>query len=276
MPERKILFINSHKLEDFQTCPYKYNLYHIEGLEPRAETRLGLVKGTVWHGMMRVWNQGIIKGRDKFELHAECLDWFWDNHPAIISSEEAHLIAQRFTDYRVKYQADNYTPIAAEKGFSKLLYEDAYCQVIYEGTIDLLLRMKDGTLAWLDYKTQHPGFSRDQYHYSNQFLGYTWAVGNSHGFIDYTTWSKTITNKTLRRSLVSMSPERIETWKELAINWALDIIRTHIQGYFIPNYSACDTKYGFCKYTPICTAEKAIVKMVKEHEFQVVEPYRSW
>ena len=97
MPERKILFINSHKLEDFQTCPYKYNLYHIEGLEPRAETRLGLVKGTVWHGMMRIWNQGIIKGQDRFLLHEECFEWLNDNCPAIISSEDQSLIRQRFT-----------------------------------------------------------------------------------------------------------------------------------------------------------------------------------
>ncbi|KKK90810.1 hypothetical protein LCGC14_2719280, partial [marine sediment metagenome] len=237
-------------------------------------------KGTLWHGLQKVWNEGIQKFTDKdldrFDLHKLCMKWFYDNCPKEIETIEKLLIIKRFAEYRKKYPKINGKIVAVEQGFTKELYRDAYVIIVYEGMIDLLVQRPDGILTWTDYKTQHARYTWDLYPYSNQFLGYTWAVSNNHGIIDYTTWTQTINERTLRTRLHTYDNRRIARWEEQTIEWAHNIVKTYITEDFIETRSSCDGKYGLCPFTPICDIEPAFRDRVKKNEFNKVTPYRSW
>lgn len=273
---RKVLFLNSHGLGNFQRCKKHYLFANIESIVPKRDKRIGIMKGTLWHGIHKIWNEGERLGADAFKTHKKCIEWFNENCPEEIDVQTKLLILRRFAEYRQKYPSVPGTILGIEKGFSKKLYEDAYITVIYEGKIDLLVKTPQGILTWVDYKTQHPAFTRDLYPYNNQFMGYTWAVGNNHGIVDYTTYSTTITDRTFRRQLYSYDSRRIARWKELTIQWALEMVRTYITGNFIENYNGCDSKYGICQYTPICEIEPSFRDRVKSQDFVEIEPYRSW
>lgn len=280
---RLVLSINSHSISNYQGCTLKYKFSNIEGLETKGKISLGLIKGTLWHRMQKIWNDSIYNlqptkptSNDKFEIHKLCSDWLNKNCPPEIVPLDRLLILKRFAEYRSKYLEISGTIVAVEKGFTKELYRDDYVIIVYEGKIDLLIQRHDGILVWRDYKTQHPKFTQDLYPYSNQFLGYTWAIGNNHGIVDYTTWSKTITDRTFRAKLETYDNRRLERWKNLTIKWAHKIVRSHILEDFIETFSECDGKYGICPFTKICNIEPAFRERVKRNEFNKVEPYKSW
>lgn len=285
--DRLVLSLNSHSLDYFQDCSMKYKFTQIENLEPKVRVSKGMSKGTLWHGLQKVWNECIQEyNKDKvdkkayehfkFNLHKVCIEWFHDNCPPEIEIAEKLLILRRFAEYRKKYPEINEKIIAVEQGFTKELYRDAYIIIVYEGRLDLLIQRADKTIVWIDYKTQHARYTWDLYQYSNQFLGYTWAIGNNHGIIDYTTWTQTINERTLRTRLHTYDSRRIKRWEEQTIEWAHRIVRTHIMEDFIETRSSCDGKYGLCPFTPICDIEPAFRERVKKNEFNKIEPYRSW
>ena len=300
---RLVLSLNSHSLDNFQGCTRKYQFTQIEGLQSKKYFK-GMSKGTLWHGLQKVWNEGIelwqnkntigstcwkdyleklspeLKKQDysdyKFNLFKACVDWFNKNCPSEMDSIDRLLILKRFAEYRARYLEIKGNIIAVEKGFTKELYRDAYVIIVYEGKIDLLIKRPEGILVWVDYKTQHPKFTQDLYPYSNQFLGYTWAVGNSHGIVDYTTFSKSITDRTFRAKLETYPYQKIENWKKLTIDWAHRIIKAHITEDFIETFSECDGKYGICTFSTICNTPVTFRERVKKNEFIKGEPYRSW
>jgi len=46
------------------------------------------------------------------------------------------------------------------------------------------------------------------------------------------------------------------------------LIMFHESGYFPPNFSGCDNKYGLCEYLPVCKIDRNMRELVLRNEFK--------
>ena len=270
--ERTVVTMDSQMLTTFQTCPRKYYWAFIRSIEP-VHKKNALSMGSIFHDLFEFVNKGLIE--KKAELPYLVMEAVQSVNFGEVSVEDKVFITKRFMEYFEHWKIEDsyYQPITAEAGFSKILFENEDVVFIYEGRIDLLtLNKRDNTLVWRDYKTSS---GHKLYHHTNQFLGYTWAMGEStaYGMLDYIGKQATKTDKTFEREIVKFHPNQVERWKERAIrtywNFIIDInYEEHLSG--------CDTKYGLCGFTTLCERDPEIHEQLIQIKYQPKESWSAW
>ena len=273
-----VLTLDSHALSQFQDCRRKFQLATIRSLEPK-KAHAALSKGTLFHSILAEYYNGIKENQNRVELIQQIFTKIINSTDTEFTTDELLAIGKKFIDYTLQYKND-WEPIRIEgfqhTGFAKILYEDAKVKFIYEGRIDLLVRIAGEFDRWVDFKTQNPKYSYDRHPNVNQFIGYSWASGLP-GIIAYVTWSDKTSDKTFRRQDINFTPQFIEKWKQSTIKWYFQILKTIQTQDYEYNFSACDTKYGPCQFHKICpsTNQRAEEYIIK-NEFQKRERWKAW
>lgn len=274
-----VLTLDSHALSQFQDCRRKFQLGTIRALESRKE-KASLSKGTLFHSILAEYYNGIKENQNRTELIQRIFEKIISTTDTEFTTEDLLAIGKKFVEYTNHYKED-WEPIRIEgfqhTGFSKLLYENDRVKFIYEGRIDLLVRIAKQFNRWVDFKTQNPKYSYDRHPNVNQFIGYSWASGLP-GIIAYVTWSDKTSDKTFRRQDISFTPQFIEKWKESTIRWYFRILKTIQTQNYEYNFSACDTKYGPCQFSRICPAtNKNAEDYIIKNEFRKRdERWKAW
>lgn len=256
--ERITLALDSQQLTAYERCPRSYWYSHVKSIETKQE-RKALNIGSVVHDLFEYVNRGLIAGKESLGMLV--LDALRSEAESLekLSPEEKTFILKRFSEYYKHWEVDNkrYQLISAEKGFSKIIYEDNNYLFVYEGRLDAMFYdKKDDQFNWWDYKTHTGNYTL--YKHCNQFYGYTWALmdeGTSCGTIDYIGKQKEKTDKTFFREQVKFSPSQIARWKERAVRTYFNIVN---DTNFHQNTTACEGKYGLCAYTMLCERDPEI------------------
>lgn len=272
------LRLDSHMLSDFQRCAQLGKFAHIEGYRPNQQSG-GLDRGTHWHKLMELRNQGIMNNTPWMATLGFANTYLIEN---LTDKTEAPFYLRKLMEYDTKWSPTekNLKILGTEVGFSKVLWSNDQIRFIYEGKIDLLCEI-DGMKIVVDHKTQHPGFSSERYNlfpHSNQFLGYCWASKFKHVMIDYTTWSDKETDRTYRRNLHPISSEITNRWKEDTIKWYWKILSYIRFNDFSLNRAVCDGKYGICQFADICAyADNPALQQLKLNSGFTKEPrWEPW
>lgn len=277
MSQQITIRIDSHTLSDFQQCMRKGYYAHIKGLRLKGSTPSGIAKGTIWHKLMEYRSLSMKKNKPVDKLFL-IVDWYLKR---VLKDDETlrHEIFKRFLEYHTNYKSDYriYKVIATELGFSKVILENEYVRFVYEGLIDLIVVNAEGMEYFIDHKTQHPAFSKDLFPQNNQFMGYSWASGIKNGIVDYTTWSKAVTDKTFRRPFYYYGSDLIQDWLQDTIVWYWKILEAVKYQTYTKNRSACDGKYGLCQYNQICarSTEQGKLVTIKTH-YEVEPKWEPW
>lgn len=270
------IVLDSHSKDNFHRCEKLYELANIENLEPK-KPRVVIEKGTLWHEIMRLYNLARLEqehvpneqaNKIAQEVTAEA------SAEKKIPAEDCMAIYKRFLEYLKHYKNRRETIVAVEQGFSKQLYKDDYSRYILEGRIDAITDTPGVGVAWKDYKSQ--GSKHNSSGWTNQFIKYSWAVGCNMGFIEYVTWSKSVTENTFRTIPVSHVKEVLKRWKKDTIQ-TFHRLKNCILNQRFQRSWLCEGKYGLCVYHKICTAQTERQKeFVIKRDFVRGEKWRPW
>lgn len=290
MSKQFVLKLDSHQLTAFQECEqyFKYNI--IDNLElaqapliqlklrsgevqqlENADHRRGLNIGTLHHKCLDLNYRLIRRGYDAQKamfLTTRRIDKFAKQ--VSVSNADKLLFTRKFLEYCSFYfDIDRYvSPVGVEAGFSHLLYADQSFKFIYEGKIDLIFVNKNprlespGLLEPMDHKTQTMKYAINPY--SNQFIGYAWAMRKQFGAL----WSRGLTVNIfgIQESLPPKEcfqrfryqyPDRIiDDWVRSTIIWYRRIAQSIIWRNYTRSRTACDRKYGRCEFFGLCSAQE--------------------
>lgn len=244
---KKILRLDSHGLANYKRCPQLFSYSQVLRIEPRKENK-SFDRGTVIAEALQDYYTIKIEGRMvvKEDLRLIIEQRIINSQ---LSEEDKELIASRFLYYHRNYNHESWIPVATEKGFSILLYEDNEYIFIYEGRPDLVIKLSntDGSLAVVDNKSQQR--EGTLYPYNDQALGYCFSLRTNVFIYNYFGLQTTgDPRKWFHRSSIKFSPEILEDWRQTTIKWFKQIAET----LEFKKSWLCETKYGVCAFHDLC------------------------
>lgn len=198
---------------------------------------------------------------------------FWTQKIAAetgLAMDKSYDLASAFMGYRIKYKNDTLIPLAVEKGFTKLLYEDDMNRFSYEGSIDLTaLNPKKMTI--IDHKSESA--NRPIYEHNNQAIGYLYATGATEFMYNYVTLTKV---PEYHRRVHVFTEAQIAQWVSNTTEWFFRAKSAILQRRFLPSLQ-CVGIYGVCPFHRICEQPKDNIKqIVIATNYKRRKPYRSW
>jgi len=266
-----VLTLNSHSLADYQQCPTRYLFTNHLKIQP-AETKPAFVRGDLVTRWLAIYYQNKIKHKEsRKELLLSPLFWTGRIQKAMrVSTNDAFSLYRVLVSYATNYQNDGWEPLAVEKGFSKILYEDDENLFVYEGRPDLIAKDSTGETMVIDHKTRSMKYQI--YEFNNQVLGYLWAGEATVFLYNYLT----LTNSPgFERAPFRFSQDQIEDWRENAIDAYFNIKRD-IERQKFPKSYQCSSKFGVCEFHRICEQPSSNVKLHVIRSNFKPRNYRSW
>lgn len=267
------LILNSHALGDLSQCETKYLYRDILNLAS-LKTKKKMELGTQIAKWLEIYYYNKIKGpRAKFaKTLFNPLIWYKQFiDKCQCSQDEAKRYYRACFDYSTTYVNETWVPLAVEKGFSRVIYEDEENYFVYEGRPDLYAQNNNYNLV-SDHKVQFKEY--DIYPYNNQAYGYLWALGAKEFVYNYIKiLSKTIE---FRRIPTSYDSRAITNWQSNSIETYFRAKRAIQKQSFTQSYQ-CTEVYGLCPFTTICEANTSGTKLfVIQANYKSNPVYRSW
>lgn len=301
-PNRIILAADSHAFSHFTECPQKYflaNLQHLRLIKIQYPTlKDGILKtefksgakelGTFIHDMIARVNRlriRAIKRKVPFDycVTDQTLIQVAFKRIALRKWEKPEDVLfhqMKFMEFYslMKNEYRWLKPLGYEVGFSKVLYEDRDVCFIYEGRIDFV-GQSDSGIHWVDYKSQ----SRETvlYENTNQFLGYSWALGANLGFVQYYGLQKDKPKiEAFRLKSINHTAGLIEQWKKETTNQfrkMASLIPFGEAGFERIRSSCNSGKYSDCQFIKICdNAHTPQVIPGIKRIFYKIEPWHAF
>jgi hypothetical protein len=268
---RFTLSLNSHALSSFQECENKYLFRDIIGLDTLSG-KAAIRRGTVASKFLALYYYNRMKPRKNFQrVLANPLLWVKRIAKDMECSErDAFSLYASFIQYGNQYKFESWNPIAVEKGFSKILYEDSENLFVYEGRPDLIVTDTPGLIV-VDHKTQSRKYSI--YGHNNQAKGYLWATGGTQFVYNYINYIK-VTE--FRREAHLFTQSQIDDWVSCTTDWFFRIKHSITNMKFVPSWN-CNSLYGVCPFHLICEQPKPGVReFVIKSQYKIRKSYRSW
>lgn len=276
--------LDSQLLSMYQRCPRSYYYRATKGIVLNSPNKNALSTGTAFHKLFELQNNLRVNGMSLKEAVKIVYGDIWDLGIEIeelkgFQTDELLFITKRWMEYNERYSTDdaNYDVVAVEKGFSVPM--GGHENHVYEGRIDVVLRDKrTGQYLWRDYKTNS---GQTLYPHTNQFYGYTYALGqlvendDVYGQVDYIGKQKTVTSNTFIRENITFRREQLKTWVEETSSTFFDM-EENIDGFRLPrNLTSCDGKYGKCQFTTLCERPFDIEEQLISMNYKK-EEWKAW
>jgi hypothetical protein len=178
--------------------------------------------------------------------------------------KDAELCIRTCVDYFNYYSNETWIPLAVEKMFSAVIYEDDDLIVVMEGRIDLVAKAGEETIV-IDHKSEGRKSKRSML--DNQFICYPFILGldkvcqNVIGL--QTSYSA---DKRFERILHPYTDNIKQEWYESTIYKAKEIADCSETEFFPRSYSSCN-KWGGCPYKSICETTPDNRAWVIERDF---------
>lgn len=282
---RIVLALDSHQLNDYQMCKQKgwlANVEHLVQLTDRKSFRLG----TFIHDMLHRMGRARMNRREFTDTQLLQMCYKRIARCKAFTQDERMFQMQKITQYYAIEKHQPYQIIGNEVGFSKVLYENNDVRFIYQGRIDRIDRVpKERIISWVDYKTQTKDYRI--FSNSNQFIGYSWALGTNYGFIQfYGLQKEKEPRECFKRQSLFHSSEIIEQWKHDTITTFHEIASRAPFGAaaFERRRCAC-SNFDFntfdintCEYLKICDNApygNDMVERIKRTSYKKVE-WHPW
>lgn len=274
---RLTLTLDSHTLSQITRCENLYNLSTIQGLQPKGQN-FGQYRGTQFHNLLYLFYKSKLRKRPYNQCTLDAMRYL-RLIGKTMKSEDWMLLSRKFGEYCGYYRNENIQPLAVEKGFSKILYEDMHHLFIYEGRIDFIGKfLNDPLRYWVDHKTESR--KEDLNQNSFQFLGYSWALGTTNGLINYIGMQETKgPSDAFRRTIVNHRKDLIEEWKEQTINLYFRLANLHRHGYYTKYRTSCKPyQCRPCDFYEVCnqTNQRKIDAIISTDFAKRDKPWRAW
>lgn len=176
---------------------------------------------------------------------------------------------QQYLDH---YKNDHWIPLEVEKVKSKILYEDENIIILWKAKLDLTVDTNQGIFP-MDHKTMKQ--NRDTTSMNNQFIGQCLIEGTRSIVIDKFGFQTSLKPaEKFIRNMISYDASRLLEWQsEILPYWAYKLLEVNEDGYYPPNFTQCEGKYGKCEFHDICEASVDMRETILKQKFKVGEEW---
>lgn len=177
------------------------------------------------------------------------------NTPAEIdkkNSQEKYKIGWKWVlttieQYYEFYKNDYWIPLLTETVRGKILYEDDEIRILWKAKLDCVMDTNQGIFP-MDHKTMKQ--NRESILLNNQFMGQCHVVGSKSAIINKVGFQTTLEPKEkFTRELKSYDTSQLIEWQSEILPYYAKLLLVYNEtGYWPPNFTNCQTKYGLCDY----------------------------
>lgn len=152
------------------------------------------------------------------------------------------------------YRNDHWVPLEAEVVKSKILYEDEEVRILWKAKLDEVVDNNQGIYP-MDHKTMKQ--NRETVSMNNQFIGQCLIMGTQTMFINKIGFQTTLKpEEKFKRSPISYNGPRLIEWQSEILPYYGKLLLMYAEtGYWPPNFSNCESKYGKCAFYDICESQ---------------------
>lgn len=153
--------------------------------------------------------------------------------------------------YYKRWINDHWVPIEVEIVKGTILYEDDFIRVLWKAKLDLTVDTNQGIYP-VDHKTGKQ--FRKILSMDNQFMGQCLTMRTQNVMINRIGFQTTLKpEEKFIRIPMGYSTERLLEWQsEVLPYYAMELIKFSEMEHFPPNFTSCQTRYGYCGYLKIC------------------------
>jgi len=281
--------MNCPRLTDFR---FNHNFISIGGKSSSLEC------GSIVHTFMKYFYRAIINGVKRSEaagfgltaaqLYIKgcpiCTDYSGDSKPECghkpnefpgVKNTEAEgsgynigwkYVLSTCEQYAEFYRNDHWVPIEIDTVKGEVLYEDSEVRIMWKAQIDLVMDTNQGIFP-VDHKTMKA--RRDTLSLNNQFIGQCLLMKTRNVFIDKIGFQKNLkSEEKFTRPPVSYTAERLIEWQSEILPYYAKLLLMYAEsGYWPPNFSHCETKYGNCAFVDVCQSNPSMREIELKNNF---------
>lgn len=175
--------------------------------------------------------------------------------------------------YNEFYKNDHWIPLFTETVKGKILYEDDEIRILWKAKLDLGVDTNQGIFP-VDHKTMKQ--NRDTISLNNQFMGQCHIMGTRSAIINKIGFQKTLpANEKFTREMKSYESSQLIEWQSEILPYYAKLLLVYNEtGYWPPNFSNCQTKYGLCDYYEhVCSQPMSSRESNLKLYFKATEPW---
>jgi len=274
--DKRIISIDSTKLNTLQMCPRKFNLVFNETRSPLAKPDY-LERGSLIHRMLQTyytlkkyrtrWQQNNTTHEDVINICIRVGQWYAIKQQ--LDVEEVVEILFQFKEYCRFYEHDGWDRIiAVEQVGSLVLYEDDKICILYEMKPDLVLQLDNGIIA-IDHKTAKQ--RKQPSKLANQFMGYCFGLGINNIVVNKIGFQKTLKpHERFNRHTLSYPNDVLEEWRDNTVWWIRQLLEHIREDYWPANFTSCD-KYAGCVFQDVCVKERVAREYELMRSFEIAD-----
>lgn len=284
--------MDSQLLSTLMSCArladYRFN----RNLVPKGTKSNSLEAGSLVHVILEHYAKAIINGKQRQDaldigfsygkLYRQFGDTYLSDVPDTAKGLNLQDDGQKYevgyndviktmAEYFDFWRADNFVIISAEEVRGEVIYEDSELRVLWKAKFD---RIIDGTHGFIsmDHKTAKQ--RRDTISLNNQFIGQCRLMHARQVLIDKIGFQKTLKpSEKFERVLVNYSMDRIAEWTNEIVPYYARMYHVYTTtGYWPPNFTHCENKYGRCQFAGTdgpCEADRNMRDEVNQVMFDV-------
>lgn len=182
--------------------------------------------------------------------------------------DDINLALDTCEQYNVFYGSDPLTPVEVEIVKERVLYEDDEIAILWKAKLDMMADNNVGIFPY-DHKTMSQ--RRDTVSLNNQFMGQCLVSGTRTMFVNKIGFQKSLKpQEKFSRTPVTYSFDRLVEWQSIILPyWAKQMVTYHEMNFWPPNFTHCESKFGFCQFKGICEADTNIRESALQVDFKV-------
>ncbi len=245
---------------------FNHNFHSVRGRSVSMEM------GSAVHANLESYYKAIIKGvtrKDAIGFGMIAGEEYmrgpeWINGEA----DDQQLVRDTMEQYYDFRKNDSWVPLEAEVVRGKLLYEDEDIRILWKAKLDLVVDTNEAILP-IDHKTMKQ--RRDPISLNNQFTGQCLVMGTQKMVVNKIGFQTSLKpEEKFTRHFVNYSLDRLLEWRTVILPyWSKIYLMYAESGYWPPNYTQCENKYGFCEYRLVCEGDRPDRERILGQDFFV-------
>lgn len=271
--------MDSQVLTTLMSCPrlhdFKFNL----NLVAISGKSVSMEMGSIVHTGLEWYYKGLIQGLTKPMAIGGALvkaDEYSKNPEEVrnCTIEDKALALKTLEQYFEFWKNDSWSAIEAETVKGDVLYQDDTIRILWKAKFDLIINTNSNLgIVPEDHKTMKQ--RRETLLLNNQFKGQCILLGSRTIFVNKVGFQTSLKpNEKFTRAPISYSGDQLLEWQgEILPRYAYMLLQYAEEGYWPPNFTHCESKYGRCSMYEVCAVNKNMREDELKRLFTVGKPW---